>query len=87
MFVGNCWLSPEGDLTYCTFHFDAAVKIVADRYGSKVRNPEDYLLSLGWMQHIARPWGNYWFLDSRFEEPTQAQQNTIFDLTGEIFER
>lgn len=87
MNIGNLWLSPEGDLTYCDSHFYAAENIVANRYGIKVKNPKDYLLSLGWMLHISRPWGNYWFLDPEFEEPTQAQQNTIFDLTGELFER
>ena len=85
--IGNLWLSPEGRFISCSSHSTAAEVIVADRYGTIKTNPEDFLMELGWMKYVNRSWGAFWLLDSEFEEPTQAQQNTIFSLTGEIFKR
>lgn len=85
----NFWLSPEGKVFYCADHSERAVEIVMERYGYNpiFQDFKDALLSKGWMLYRNNTdlMEQGFVVDRYFKGPTQAQRDTIFDLTGENY--
>ena len=85
----NFWLSPEGKVFYCAEHSEKAQEIVMERYGYNpiFQDFKDALLSKGWMLYRNNTdlMEQGFVVDRYFKGPTQAQRDTIFDLTGENY--
>ena len=85
----NFWLSPEGKVFYCADHSEKAAEIVMERYGYNpiFQDFKDALLSKGWMLYRNKTdlMEQGFVVDRYFKGPTQAQRDTIFDLTGENY--
>lgn len=89
----DCWLSPEGEIVKCSsgWHERTAYEIIKERYipddeiRAGLRDAAQYLGQNGWMSYNTR--NHEWWCYYYGPDPTQKQIDTIFDLTGEMYER
>ena len=94
--MDNCWLSLEGEVFYCSNHDKKAWDLVQERYGidkRKIKEPSIYLGARNWIAYHNRPWWRGWWIycshdPSQYyvKDPTQAQINKVYELTGEIYD-
>ena len=87
--MGNCWLSPEGEVIFCDNHDMKAWDLIEERYGvhrSEVKDPSIFLGEKRWMAYHNRPWQVEWWSYYYSKGPTQAQVDRIYELTGDVVE-
>ena len=94
--MDNCWLSPEGEVIYCSNHDVKARDLIQERYGinkGMVKDPSIYLGLRNWIAYHNRPWWCGWWIYRSYDpnqyyakNPTQAQIDKVYELTGEIYD-
>lgn len=90
--IGDCWLSPHGDIYYCISHVTKADSIIDEKGLTEEFNEscyfphvEPFLESKGWIKYSTNKIHPDWCFTSR-TNLTQAQRDKIYELTGEFFE-
>lgn len=80
----NYWISPEGKKFKCYNHGCEADRLIKKYYNKDLMfvDYRDYLLKRGWIMLRIRDFERKIYVD---DEPTQAQIDTIFDLTGQNY--
>lgn len=84
--MDNYWIFPEGKKFKCDNHWCEADRIIRKYYGKDLAfiDYRDYLLKRGWIMFRIRDFERKIYIDKNYE-PTQAQRDTIFDLTGQNY--
>lgn len=95
--INPCWLSPSGEVWYCTNHTKKAVDIIEKLYkkfypGLTIyeiladynHSPEYFLEKHGWIKYFNRSEYEYkgWVLPAI--NPTKKQLDMMFELTGYV---
>ena len=82
----NYWISPEGKKFKCDNHGCEADRLIRKYYGKDLTfvDYRDYLLQRGWIMFRIRDFERKIYI-SENREPTQAQRDAIFDLTGQNY--
>jgi len=87
--IGNCWLSPDGEVIYCDHHDCKAWDIIERRFGihpADVKDPSQFLGAKRWIAYHDRPWWVGWWIYYYSEGPTQAQIDKVYELTRYIYD-
>ena len=84
--MDNYWISPEGKKFKCNNHGYEADQIIRKYYGKDIMfiDYRDYLLERGWIMIRIRNFERKIHTGTH-NEPTQAQRDIIFDLTGQNY--